>query len=105
MTTTLYDHGDVCLIADEQVLRVSGAPDFDDAAPLAAAGRKWIDERKDALVLDASGVESVSSAMLSVLLEWIRDASRHDVSISAIKLSPGLRGLVELADLEEIFPA
>lgn len=102
--TTLYEHEGVRLTVNDQALRVSGAPDFDHATALAEAGSRWIERHAGELVLDAGGVTNVSSAMLSVLLEWIRDASRRGLTISEIVLAPGLRSLVEMAELGEIFP-
>jgi|TARA_B100000700_G_scaffold28456_2_gene27284 phospholipid transport system transporter-binding protein len=104
--TRLFDEHDVCLEAAEGQLAVSGDVDFDVAAPLAAAGAKWIADQPvtDALQFDLRGVDRVSSAALSVMLEWLRSAQRAGIEVAGVQLSPALAKLTALAGLDSLLP-
>jgi phospholipid transport system transporter-binding protein len=104
--TRLFDEHDVCLDAVEGKLAVSGDVDFEAAAPLAAAGAKWIADQpvSGALELDLRGVDRVSSAALSVMLEWLRSAQRAGIEVSEVRLSPALAKLTALAGLDALLP-
>ncbi|RKR02521.1 phospholipid transport system transporter-binding protein [Kushneria sinocarnis] len=101
---TLLERKEVCLQAEAGTLRVTGFPDFDDAAELARAGVSWLESQSCAVTFDACGVHRISSAMLSVMLEWMRAAQRLSLSVDRIVLSERLHELIELADLSEVFP-
>lgn len=104
--TRLFDEHGVCLEASEGQLAVSGDVDFDVAAPLAAAGAKWIADQPvtDALQFDLRGVDRVSSAALSVMLEWLRSAQRAGIEVAGVQLSPALAKLTALAGLDSLLP-
>jgi phospholipid transport system transporter-binding protein len=102
----LLERGGVLLEAGPEGLAVSGDVDFEIAAPLVEAGTAWLVERPAGtrLVLDLEGVERVSSAALSVLLEWTRQARKAGVKISAVRLSEPLARLTRAAGLDELLP-
>lgn len=104
--TRLLDERGVRLEADGRRLAVSGDVDFDVAAALAASGSAWLSERPpgQALVLDLSGVERVSSAALSVLLEWTRRADAGRLEIERVELSAPLARLTHVAGLDALLP-
>ncbi|WP_192036581.1 STAS domain-containing protein [Halomonas sp. YLGW01] len=104
--TRLFDAQGVCLEAVEGELAVSGDVDFDVAAPLAAAGASWLAEQHAAhgLRLDLRGVDRVSSAALSVMLEWLRSARRAGLEVQCVQLSPALAKLTALAGLDSLLP-
>lgn len=87
-------------------LSVSGEVDFDVAALLAGAGGEWLDEQPaDArVVFDLREVAGVSSAALSVLLEWTRHARAAGVEVSGVRLSSALLRLTRLAGLDRLLP-
>ncbi|OHV12245.1 STAS domain-containing protein [Kushneria phosphatilytica] len=101
---TLLERKEVRLQAEDGVLSVIGFPDFDDAAELARTGVSWLEQQSCAVTFNACGVHRISSAMLSVMLEWMRAAQRLSLTVERIVLSERLHELVELADLSEVFP-
>ncbi|MHB0774366.1 STAS domain-containing protein [Halomonas sp. WWR20] len=93
-------------VCDDCRLTVSGEADFETAAPLAAAGNEWLRKQSASthVTLDLTGVERASSAVLSVLLEWIRTAKTHGVTIASVSLSAPLARLAAIAELECLLP-
>lgn len=102
----LLDHGGVCLEASPGRLAVTGDVDFDMAAQLAEAGSGWLAEQLagSRMELDLQGVEQVSSAALSVLLEWTRCARGAGIQIDSVRLSVPLLGLTRVAGLDALLP-
>ncbi|MFW3614302.1 STAS domain-containing protein [Billgrantia antri] len=102
----LLERAGVRLEAGPEGLAVSGDVDFGIAAPLAEAGSDWLAEQSAGarVVLDLEGVEQVSSAALSVLLEWARQARAADVEIRQVRLSAPLARLTRVAGLDELLP-
>ncbi|SDJ91103.1 STAS domain-containing protein [Billgrantia gudaonensis] len=102
----LLQQDGVCLEADAEGLWVSGDVDFGVAAALARAGSAWLAKQPaDACVtLDLSGVERVSSAALSVLLEWTRRARAAGITIQRVRLSSALASLTRVAGLATLLP-
>lgn len=102
----LFEEGGVRLDAEGARLAVSGDVDFEVAAGLAASGSGWLTKRPAAtcLVLDLSGVERVSSAALSVLLEWTRRAEAAGLTIERVTLSAPLARLTRMAGLDALLP-
>ncbi|APX93652.1 anti-anti-sigma factor [Halomonas sp. 1513] len=102
----LLEESGVRLDAEASRLAVSGDVDFEVAAALAASGGAWLSKQPAAtrLVLDLSGVERVSSAALSVLLEWIRRAEAAGLVIDSVTLSAPLARLTRMAGLDSLLP-
>ncbi|WP_136255342.1 STAS domain-containing protein [Onishia niordana] len=102
----LFDEQGVSLSAFEGELQVSGDVDFDVAASLAAAGVKWLAQQSAAteLHLDLRGIDQVSSAALSVMLEWLRSADNAGLEVKQVQLSPALARLTALAGLDSLLP-
>ncbi|MBE0488897.1 MAG: STAS domain-containing protein [Halomonas sp.] len=104
--TALLESGSVRLEADDSVLKVEGQVGFDAATALAETGRDWLAEQPagSRVTFDLSGVADVSSAAFSVLLEWARAARTAGLELQAVRLSPALRRLADLAGLERLLP-
>lgn len=102
----LLERGGIELEAGPEGLAVSGDVDFDIAAPLAEAGTAWIAGQPAGtrITLDLSGVERVSSAAVSVLLEWTRQSRRAGVKIREVRLSAPLARLTRVAGLDDLLP-
>ncbi|WP_163560176.1 STAS domain-containing protein [Halomonas sp. NO4] len=102
----LLDQDGVRLEASAEGLAVSGAVDFGVAAPLARAGSAWLAKQpaETEVALDLSGVERVSSAALSVLLEWTRCARVAGITIQRVRLSSALASLTRVAGLDALLP-
>ncbi|WP_299230493.1 STAS domain-containing protein [uncultured Halomonas sp.] len=94
------------LEAREECLVVCGAVGFEHAAELADAGSRWLARRQagEVVSFDLSGVAGVSSAALTVLLEWARAARRAGLTLERVRLSAALLRLTDLAGLERLLP-
>ncbi|AMD00251.1 MULTISPECIES: STAS domain-containing protein [Halomonas] len=102
----LLDRGGVRLEASPARLAVTGNVDFDMAAQLAEAGSGWLAEQPSGsrMELDLSGVEQVSSAALSVLLEWTRCSRAAGIQLDSVRLSQPLLRLTRVAGLDALLP-
>lgn len=106
MSETLYSDGTITLEARDTTLYLKGAPGFDNAAGLALAGIEWLKKYDGKRIsFNACGVNRTSSATISVLLEWLRAAQRKNLQIDRMILSDRMRELVEMAELDHVFPA
>ncbi|MGM0983874.1 MAG: STAS domain-containing protein [Pseudomonadota bacterium] len=105
MSVLLEQHGS-CLQSDGCRLVVTGEVGFEAASAMSEAGRDWLADQPDGseVVFDLSGVERVSSAALSVLLEWTRQARDAGVEVASVNLSAPLDRLTRLAGLETLLP-
>lgn len=94
-------------VVDGNVLMIRGEADFDSAGPLAQAGRHWLaDQPENAKVsFDLTGVQIPSSAVLSVLLVWVRSVQRHSLSLQRVALSSALKRLMDITELAPLLPA
>ncbi|WP_043526831.1 STAS domain-containing protein [Litchfieldella xinjiangensis] len=104
--TPLFSRPDTRLEAGDAVLRITGEVDFDVAAPLAASGRQWLSAVApgQTVSFDLSGVDRVSSAALSVLLDWTRCSHAAELNVEKVVLSPALARLTAVADLDSLLP-
>ncbi|MCW4151634.1 STAS domain-containing protein [Halomonas sp. 18H] len=104
--SVLLEDGSNRLVADGDTLSVTGSVDFEGAAALAAAGREWLDACRQGadVALDLRGVDTVSSAAVSMLLEWLRQASRSGLAVTSVRLSAPLARLTEVAELDSLLP-
>lgn len=101
--TPLFSRQGVTLTASENTLDVSGNLGTGVAAGLADAGIQWLErDAAGALVLDFSGVESASSAAISVLLQWLRTCGQTGVTVEGIRLSEPLHRLASLAEVDAL---
>ncbi|GHE22510.1 STAS domain-containing protein [Halomonas urumqiensis] len=105
MTPLLEAHG-VRLKALDSCLVVTGEVDFEIATRLAEAGGEWLNAQPagNGVVFDFTGVGCVSSAALSVLLEWIRRVRAQELELTSVRLSPALRRLTDVAGLDRLLP-
>ncbi len=102
----LLDLDDVRLEAGPDGLAVHGELDFDVATRLASAGSDWLDGQPGGtrVIFDLSAVIGVSSAALSVLLEWTRAARLAGVTLESVRLPVALVRLTRLAGLDRLLP-
>nr|WP_239031427.1 MULTISPECIES: STAS domain-containing protein [unclassified Modicisalibacter] len=87
-------------------MAASGDADFEVAAALAARGCEWLETRPSgsAVCFDLCGVSRVSSAAISVVLEWLRCARRQQLEVTTVRLSVPLARLTDMAGLDLLFP-
>ncbi|MDZ7853401.1 MAG: STAS domain-containing protein [Halomonas sp.] len=104
--SVLLEQGSSWLEDEGCRLVVTGEVGFEVASAMAEAGRAWLAELADGseVVFDLSGVERVSSAALSVLLEWSRQARDVGVEVVSVRLSAPLERLTRLAGLDTLLP-
>jgi phospholipid transport system transporter-binding protein len=104
--TTLLDRDGVRLEAIAGGLAVHGEVDFAVATALAAAGDDWLASRPagEAVDFDLGGVDGVSSAALSVLLEWTRRVRATGLELRRVRLSPSLARLTRVAGIDRLLP-
>lgn len=102
----LLEQRSSCLEADGCRLAVTGEVGFEGASAMAEAGTAWLVDRPagSEVVFDLSGVGRVSSAALSVLLEWTRQARDAGVEVSVVRLSAPLERLTRVAGLDTLLP-
>ncbi|MBB3231555.1 STAS domain-containing protein [Halomonas stenophila] len=102
----LLENGDNRLEATATTLAVTGEVDFDGAAALAAAGRAWLADRPGGtpVTFDLRGVDRVSSAAISVLLEWTRQVRARGLELEVVRLSRPLARLTQVAGLDTLLP-
>ncbi|SEM74618.1 STAS domain-containing protein [Halomonas caseinilytica] len=105
--SVLLEDGANRLEAADDTLTVVGSVDFEGAAALAEAGRHWLEGRGhgERVAFDLQGVDRVSSAAISVLLEWLRQARQASVEVVDVRLSAPLASLTEVAELDSLLPA
>ncbi|WP_245392613.1 STAS domain-containing protein [Salinicola halimionae] len=93
-------------VVDEHVLTIRGEADFDSAGPLAQAGRHWLADQPEQteVSFDLTGVQIASSAVLSVLLVWVRSVNRHSLTLRRVSLSLPLQRLMDITELAPLLP-
>ncbi|WP_251979067.1 STAS domain-containing protein [Salinicola avicenniae] len=94
-------------VVGDDVLTILGEADFDSAGPLAQAGRHWLEQQpaEATVSFDLTGVQVASSAVLSVLLVWVRSVQRHSLVLERVLLSPPLQRLMTITELAPLLPA
>lgn len=80
-------------------LILSGSITFADALQWREAVLKEID--RDGLVIDLAGIDEADSAAVSLLLEWVREASARGYALRYANLP---RAIVSLADVYGVAP-
>lgn len=83
-------------------LRVSGRLTMETAAALFKSGLQ--PNGQTALVVDLSGVESVDSAAVSLMLSWLREARRTGITLSFANVPDNLLSLTHLYGVSESLP-
>ncbi|MCK2182607.1 STAS domain-containing protein [Halomonas getboli] len=104
--SVLLENGANRLEVDGEVLSVSGEVDFDGAAEIAAAGQRWLAGLNEGsrVIFDLGGVGRVSSAAVSVLLEWTRQSRESRLDVESVRLSAPLARLTEVAGVDALLP-
>ncbi len=97
-------YGASIMIRDEEgCLKISGDLNFQTVNHLWDASLPFLAKYRE-LHFDFHGVNSVNSAGLALLLEWIKYAKNHQKSLRFSHLPQKLRLIAEAAGLEKILP-
>jgi phospholipid transport system transporter-binding protein len=83
-------------------LVVSGAVTLGNAAALLEEGRRHIAEGVQ--TIDLAEVNEMDSALLAVLLAWLRDARSRKKKISFVNLPESLRTIAQLYGVDRLLP-
>jgi phospholipid transport system transporter-binding protein len=83
-------------------LVVSGAVTLGNAATLLEEGRRHIAEGVQ--TVDLGEVNEMDSALLAVLLAWLRDARSRDKKLSFVNLPESLRTIAQLYGVDRLLP-
>jgi phospholipid transport system transporter-binding protein len=86
------------------VLRVAGTLGFPTVASLWSEGLPLFRDLPGACELDVSGVKSIDSAGVALLVEWMRLARERGAGFSITGAPPAMKDLIELADLQGLLP-
>ena len=84
-------------------LVVSGAVTLGNAAALLEEGRRHIAEGVQ--TVDLGEVNEMDSALLALLLAWLRDARSRNRALSFINLPESLRTIAQLYGVDRLLPA
>ncbi|MGC3872045.1 STAS domain-containing protein [Halomonas sp. GXIMD04776] len=103
---TLLLDSDARLEVTNAVLTASGEANFDVATALAASGCEWLNQQAEgsAVAFDLRQVDQASSAVLSVMLEWLRCARDKALVVESVRLSPPLSRVTAMAGLDHLLP-
>ena len=87
-------------VGDAMVLKTSGRIDHATAESFRKALQPYLDRCKqgDALVLDMSDIEYISSVGFQVLLAAQRKAKSNQISLAVAALRPAVKGIFEMAN-------
>ena len=83
-------------------LVISGAVTLGNAAALLEEGRRHIAEGVQ--TIDLAEVNEMDSALLAVLLAWLRDARSREKKISFVNLPESLRTIAQLYGVDRLLP-
>ncbi len=83
-------------------LVVSGAVTLGNAAALLEEGRRHIAEGVQ--TIDLGEVNEMDSALLALLLAWLRDARSRQRQLSFVNLPESLRTIAQLYGVDRLLP-
>jgi len=83
-------------------LVVSGAVTLGNAAALLEEGRRHIAEGVQ--TVDLGEVNEMDSALLALLLAWLRDARSRNRALSFVNLPESLRTIAQLYGVDRLLP-
>lgn len=91
-------------VAGAEVLRLTGALDFETLPGVIAESEKYVarPELPERLTIDFSGVTGVDSSAVALLLEWRRRALERGVTLEFVALPANLLALADLYGVAQI---
>ena len=81
---------------------VSGSVTLGNVAQLLEEGRRHVDE--GVRIVDLGEVTEMDSALLALLLAWLRDAKTHGHPLEFARLPESLRTIARLYGVDELIP-
>jgi phospholipid transport system transporter-binding protein len=90
-------------VQDSGIVAVKGDLDFASVTALLRESEQLFRQQPPSRI-DLSGVGHSNSAGVALLVEWLRQARSHRWNIEFIEISPQMRAIARLADLDELLP-
>jgi phospholipid transport system transporter-binding protein len=88
---------------DGERMLLSGAVTLANVAQLLDEGRRHLDEGVH--TIDLGEVRELDSALLALLLAWLRDAKARGGTLAFARLPEALRTIAKLYGVDELLPA
>jgi phospholipid transport system transporter-binding protein len=89
-------------VSDDNTLRLSGPLTLNTVKSLFDRG---LPQGQSSLVVDLSAVEAVDSAAVSLLLSWLREAQRRNITLCFNSIPENLMSLARLYGVADLLPA
>ena len=94
------------LLFDRDSMRIEGVVDFTNVLSLEQQGQEWLRDQAPPLFhLDLRDVTRCNSAVVALLLSWLRTARAAGKVVEIENVPESLSGQMHLAGLEDILPA
>lgn len=91
------------IVREGNIIKVEGAVTVDNVSALTEQGTALMDNQ--CLTVDLAAVGEIDSAIVSMLLEWLRVTNQHNGQIQFINQSENLKSLVQLYGVAEFIPS
>lgn len=88
---------------EQDVLEVYGVVDFDSVLTLRQAGEGFISTSEGHPKFDLSGLDGSGSVAVSLLLSWLRYATKLDKTIRLAALPEKLKKIIAVSGLNSVF--
>lgn len=87
---------------DDDTIIVQGPVTIDNVVKMTEDGIALFDDHP--LTIDLDKVTEVDSAIISMLLEWLRATRKNTDSLQFINMPESLKSLIQLYDVVELIP-
>ncbi|HKB58977.1 MAG TPA: STAS domain-containing protein [Gallionellaceae bacterium] len=88
-------------MSDDDAVRLTGPLTLNTVKSLFERG---LPEGRSSLVVDLSAVEAVDSAAVSLLLSWLREAQRRNITLCFNSIPENLMSLARLYGVADLLP-
>ena len=88
---------------DENRIIVEGSVTIDNVLAITQRGIRLLHE--DHRIIDLGKVVKLDSAIISMMLEWLRTAQREHYQLQFINIPPSLISLIQLYGIVELIPS
>lgn len=85
-------------------LKLSGSLTFDSAVNIEQQGRELLVKQSSNCEVNLAGIKDASSAALSVLLSWMRQAHHLSIDLSITNMPTELYDLARVSGLDNVLP-
>jgi phospholipid transport system transporter-binding protein len=82
-------------------ISVEGSITIDNVVAMTQQGVTLLEG--NSLVVDLTGVAKVDSSVVSMLLEWLREANRRNVRLHFVNIPESVKSLMQLYGVSEFF--